>query len=164
MDFHLKPVGKQCTATGRELAPGSTCYSALIERNGEMHRIDFSTEGWSGPPEGALGYWKCVVPEPVSARARTFNPDTLMQYFEQLTDDALPGREKFRYVLALLLLQKRRLRVEGSRRDGDVEYLQLSGSHGEGPYEVRDHQLTADEIGSLEAELNTHLANEWSGT
>lgn len=162
MDFHLKPIGKLCHSTGKELVPGSMCYSALVERSGEMQRLDFSSEGWTGPPADAIGHWKCVVPEPASARARTFNPDTLMQYFEQLTDDALPGREKFRYVLALLLLQKRRLRVEGSRREGDAEILLLTGSHGEGPYEVRNHQLSAEEIAGLELELNSRLATEWS--
>ena len=162
MDYHLKPIGKQCAATGQELAPGTQCMSAVVERNGELVRLDYSPAGWSGPPADAVGHWKCVVPEPAAAHARALDPDALLQYFEQMTEDAQPGREKFRYVLALLLLQKRRLRIDGTRRDGDAVYLQLSGSRGEGPYEIPDQQLSAEEIKILEAELHTHLAAEWS--
>jgi len=162
MDYHFKPIGKQCAATGQDLAPGTLCHSILVERNGEMTRLDYSPEGWTGPPADAIGYWQCRVPEPLATKPAAIDPDALLRYFEQLVEDAVPAREKFRYVLALLLLQKRRLRIDGSRRDGDAEYLQLSGSHGEGPFEVRDHQLSDDEIRNLEAELSTHLANEWS--
>ena len=59
-------------------------------------------------------------------------------------------------------LQKRRLKLEGSRHDGDIEYLELLGSRGEGVFEVRDQHLTDDEIGQLQQALNAHLATEWS--
>ncbi len=161
MDYHLKPIGKQCAATGQDLVPGAQCFSAVVDRGGELVRLDFSADGWTGPPENSVGYWKCVVPE-AATQSKTLDPDSLMKYFEQMTEDALPNREKFQYVLALLLLQKRRLRIDGSRHDGDDEYLQLSGSRGEGPYEVRNHQLSPEEIQTMESELHTHLAAEWA--
>ena len=76
--------------------------------------------------------------------------------------DANPAQDKFRYVLALLLLQKRRLKIEGSRQDGDVEYLELVGSQGEGTFEVRMQQLEDAEIEQLQRDLNAHLATEWN--
>ena len=85
-----------------------------------------------------------------------------MRYFEQLCEDANPAQDKFRYILALLLLQKRRLKMEGSRQDGEIAYLELVGSRGEGIFEVRDQQLSAEEIEQLQQTLNTHLASEWS--
>jgi hypothetical protein len=67
-----------------------------------------------------------------------------------------------RYVTALLLLRKRRLRLEGSRRDEDTEeeYLQFSGSKGEGPYEVRDQRMSEEQIAQLQAALETELQQE----
>ena len=85
-----------------------------------------------------------------------------MRYFEQLSEEPNLAQEKFRYVLALLLLQKRRLKIEGSRQDGEIQYLQLSGSRGEGQFDVRDHQLSEDEILHLQNDLNAHLATEWT--
>jgi hypothetical protein len=162
MDYHLKPIGKTCAATGAELVPGSTCYSVLVEKDGEFVRVDYSPAGWSGPQEGVVGYWKCVVPHPVQNTAKPLDADALMRYFEQLGEDPNPAQEKFRYVLALLLLQKRRLKVDGSRQDGDIEYLQLSGCRGEGTFEVRDPQLADDEIQQIQQGLNAHLTTEWN--
>ena len=162
MDYHLKPIGKTCASTGKVLVPGSTCYSIVVERDGELTRLDYSEEGWSGPLEDTLGQWKCVVPEPAEMKAKPIDAHALMRYFEQLTEDHNPSQEKFRFVLALLLLQKRRLKVEDSRQEDDTEYLELIGSHGEGPFYVKDQQLDDVEIAELQKSLSQHLATEWS--
>jgi hypothetical protein len=158
MDYRFKPVGKTCTATGRDLVPGSVCYSSLVERNGQLTRLDFSEEGWPGPREDELGHWRSIVPFADDIKARPLDADALMRQFEQLSEDANPGRENLVYVLALLLLQKRRLKLADSTRDGETEYLTLTGIRGEGPYHVRDQRLSNDEIVKLQRELNAHLS------
>jgi hypothetical protein len=160
MEYHVKPIGKTCAATGEELVPGSVCHSVLVERDGQWVRLDFSEVGWSGPPEETLGYWRCVVPEPAT-KPRPLDADALMRCFEQMSEEASPAQDKFLYVLALLLLQKRRLRIEGSRRDGEAEYLELIGRHGEGPFEVRDQQLSDEEIERLQRDMIAQLTAEW---
>jgi hypothetical protein len=158
MDYHLKPVGRTCAATGGELGPGSTCYSVLVEQGGQLVRLDYSAAGWTGPPEGAVAHWRARVPETDGAKPKPLDPDALLHYFEQLCEDANPAQEKFAYVISLLLLQKRRLRLDGSRRDGEIEFLQFLGSQGEGPFEVRDQRLSEVEIAQLQNDLNTHLS------
>lgn len=162
MDYHLKPLGKTCAATGEPLAPGSRCYSVVVEEEGQLVRKDYSEEGWSGPPEGTVGLWRCQVPEAQPEKPKTIDPESMMQYFEQLVEDANPAQARLCYVLALFLLQRRRLQLDGSRTEGATEYLQLSGSHGEGPYEIVDQQLSQDEITRLQAELNQYLEQEWA--
>ena len=157
MDYHIKPVGKTCTATGRDLVPGSICYSSLIERNGQLQRLDFSEEAWPGPREEEIGHWRSIVPHPNDTKAKPLDADALMRHFEQMSENSIPGQEKFLYVVALLLLQKRRLKLVDSIRDGDIEFLTLTGMHGEGPYQVQDQQLSNDEIEHLQRALNTHL-------
>ena len=85
-----------------------------------------------------------------------------MAYFEQLTEEANPTQEKFRHVLALLLLQKRRLKLEGSRWEDNIEHWQLVSSQHEGTYEVRDFQLTEQEMNELQDHLNAYFTEEWS--
>ena len=162
MDYHLKPIGKTCAATGKELEPGSTCHSVLIERDGEFVRLDYSEEGWLSSPDEAIGAWQCTVPEETEAKSKPLDTDSLMRYFEQLVEDANPAQEKFVYVLGLLLLQKRRLKIEGAKQEDDTEYLQLIGSQGEGPFELRDQLLEDDEIKKLQENLNQHLDTEWN--
>ena len=162
MNYHLKPVGKTCAATGKELAPGKKCHSALVERQGQLIRIDFSQEGWAGPPEGTVGHWHFTVPHVVESKTRPADANYLMRYFEQLSEDLNPAQEKFRYILSLLLLQKKKLKIQNTRLDGEIEYLELIGIHGEGPFEVKQQNLSNAEIEQLQQDLNSHLAAEWS--
>src|SRR5687768_2934377 len=134
MDYSFRQVGRTCAATGAELAPGSTCRSALVERDGRLERLDFATAAWSGPPEGTVGHWRCRVPVPAAAKARVFTADELMAEFERLEDAGHEQVRKLRYVLALLLLQKRRLELEDTRSEEDADYLVLAGTKGEGPF------------------------------
>lgn len=162
MDYRFKPISNVCATTGDPLVPGEVCYSVLFDRDGVYERQDFSRQGWTGIPEGAVGYWKCLVPFPETRQAATVDPETLLQYFEQLQENPNPRQEKLSYVLALHLLQKRRLKLEESRTVDDVESLVLTGSRGEGPYEIRDQQLTQAEISELQADLNQQLTLEWN--
>ena len=158
MDYHLKPVGKMCASTEEPLVPGELIHSVLVEQDGETVRLDFSEDGWVGPPEGTVGHWRCVVPQPESNKPKPLDPDSLLEHFERMVEDANQSQQQLVYVIALLLMQKRRLQLEGTRYDGDIAYLQFIGHRGEGPFDVRDQQLTGDEIASLQASLDTHLS------
>lgn len=157
MEYHVKPIGKVCAATGAPLEPGSIVYSVLVEQEGETLRLDYRPESWEGPPEGMIGQWRAVVPFPEDDKPKPLDAHGLLEHFQQMLEDANPAQEKLCYVMALLLLQKRRLTLDGTRVDGDVAYLELSGSRGEGPFEVRDQQLTADEVTSLQAHLTAEI-------
>ena len=162
MDYRFKPISKTCAATGEPLVPGSVCYSVLIEIDGQQERRDYSEQGWDGLPENSVGFWKCHVPTPEQKNASTIDPESLLQYFEQIVEETNPQQQKICYVVALYLLQRRRLRLDGSRTEDHAEYLLLSGSRGEGPFEVRDQQLPQDEIQELQQALNQQLTTEWN--
>jgi hypothetical protein len=139
-------------------------HSVLVERHGEWQRLDFSAEGWSGCPEGTIAVWQSVVPPPPAARKAPLNPDLLLSYFEQLVEEAQPHTEPLRYVLALLLVRKKKLRLEETRAEGEVEFLQFTSVDGPGLYEVRDLQLSDQELGELQETLDAHLAALQGGT
>jgi len=157
MDYRFKPISKTCAGTGKPLVAGTLCYSVLVERNGLQERLDFSAEGWNGLPEDAVGFWKCHVPFPASRQVSTTDPETLLRYFEQLVEDRNPYHERLAYVLALYLLQRRRLRLDGAHEADGVEFLELSGSRGEGPYEVRDQKISEAEMTQLRQTLDQQL-------
>lgn len=161
MDYHFPPLGKTCSATGKLLVPGATCRSALLEQNGQQVRKDFSLEGWTGPPLGAIAYWVTQVPERTGPPK--LDPEQLMRYFEQLTEEASPSHDQTRYLLALLLLQQRRLKLEGVRSDEDGDVLVLFGMRGEGNFEVPHLQLADAEVTERQNALRLQLAAEWNG-
>lgn len=160
MDYHFRPLGKTCSATGKPFAPGSQVVSVLVEQNGVLSRFDYASDAWPGPPEKTIGHWKTQVPDGPPQR-RPIDTEAMLRYFEQLTEDANPGFEKIRYVLALYLLQKRRIKLDGARTEDEITYLNLVGSQGEGPFEVRDQQMAQEEIVQLQAALHQQMESEW---
>ena len=153
MDYSIKPIGRACAATGAELTPGTLCRSALVERDGRLERFDYLAGAWNEAPAGTIGHWRSAVPAESKSRPRRLDADELLQEFERLEETGHAQVRRLRYVLALLLLQKRRLEIDGTRADGEIEYLVLIGSKGEGPFEVRDEQLDPEEIAGVQQEL-----------
>lgn len=123
-------------------------------------RLDFAPEAWTGPPQGTVACWEVVVPGPSDAAAKRPDADEVLRYFEELCEAANPLQDKLRYVLALWLLQKRRLRQDGTRSEGDVEYLQLSAAAGEFTCEVPEQRLKPDEVQMLQRELDERLGRQ----
>jgi hypothetical protein len=134
-----------------------------VEQDGELRRLDYSPEGWTHPPDGTIGYWRCTVPDTAARAKKPLDTATLFHFFESLGEDCNAAQERFRYVSALILLQKRRLRLEGSQDADGVTYLELVGSTGEGPFLLRDQKLPTEEIQTLEAELQAQLAPDDDG-
>ncbi|HWL10910.1 MAG TPA: hypothetical protein VNQ76_21055 [Planctomicrobium sp.] len=161
MEYRFRPITKICAGTGKPLVPGALCYSVLVDRDGQQERLDFSVEGWQGVPENTVGFWRCHVPAAdVSAQTVT-DPEVLLKYFEMLTESPNKMQEKLAYALALSLLQKRRLKLDGTKTVDDVEFLELSGTRGEGPYLVRDQQLSAEEISESRRAIDQQLLTNW---
>ncbi|MCA9031669.1 MAG: hypothetical protein KDA66_12725, partial [Planctomycetaceae bacterium] len=161
MEYKVRPIGKTCAQTGEPLEPGSHCMSVLVERDGVLERLDYNVSSWEGPPEGTVGFWKCDVPVPETKPVTQMDPNALMGLFEQMVDEQQPAREKLLYVLTLYLLQRRRLQLDGSELREDGEFLLISGSRGEGPFEIRNHQMADDEIKQLQSALAVQLNSEW---
>ena len=84
MDFEVQRCSRQCSKTERQLEPGETFYSALMVEGADVVRFDFSAEAWEGPPEGALGWWKSVMPTPNAKRLNWAPNDVMLELFEQL--------------------------------------------------------------------------------
>lgn len=154
MDFNIRPLGKTCAATGAPLKGGELCWSVLVEREGRLVRQDYSQAGWTGPPPDAIGHWSCLVPEtPEVSKPRLMDADSLFDYFQQLEESPNVIQRQYRYVLALLLLRKRRLTLDEVIDVDGQPAMRLVGTCGEGPYEVSEEHLSEDQIRSLQEQL-----------
>jgi hypothetical protein len=118
MEYQIQPNTRRCAVTGRELAPGERYYAALIEDGQKFARRDYSAEAWQGPPEGVFSFWTGRVP-PVDQKARPhFDDDLLEECFQRLDGQTDPGRVNFRYVVVLLLVRRRRFKLEADDSEG----------------------------------------------
>ncbi len=116
MDFDVQRFSRHCAVTGRELAPGETFYSVLLPSGANVERQDYSSEAWQGPPEESLGWWKSQVPTGETKKTQWAPNDVMLDLFERLTDSL--DNPDMLYVLALLLIRRRVLRLEDTDRDG----------------------------------------------
>ena len=110
LDFEVQRCTRCCAATERALEPGDECYSVLEIAGADVVRKDYCPEAWKGAPDAAFGWWKSRVPEPTARKIKLAPNDVLLELFDQLADKS--EQQDLRYVLALLLVRRRVLRVD----------------------------------------------------
>ncbi len=115
LDFEIQRCTRKCFATERELRPGETFYSVLLQQGAEVVRRDYSEAAWPGEPEGALGSWKSLMPGAGNKKLQWAPNDVMLHYFEQLAETA--EKADVRYVLALLMIRRRVVRQEATETD-----------------------------------------------
>ena len=87
----------------------------LVAEGAQLVRYDYSAEAWEGPPDRAIGWWKSQMPDPAAKRMHWAPNDVMLEFFEQL--ESRPESQDTRYVLALLLVRRRVLRLEEPEQD-----------------------------------------------
>jgi len=115
MDFEVQRCTRHCATTGRELKPGETFYSTLVAEGSKVVRHDYAAEVWQGPPESVLGWWKSHLPARDARRVHWAPNDVMLELLEQL--ETQPDKHDMRYVLSLLLVRRRVVRLEDTQRD-----------------------------------------------
>jgi len=109
MDYEIERFTRQCHSTGRELTPGEAYYSVVVSEGAQLRRFDYSVDAWQGPPEGTIGWWRSQRPDE-QGRPRGTPGEVLLEFFDQLENR--PDQQDVRYVLALLLVRRRVMRLE----------------------------------------------------
>jgi len=117
IEFEIERCTRHCAVTGRELKPGEEYYTVLIDDDGQWRRLDYSAEAWQGPPDVCVAWWRARIPPPSGTRRHWAPDDVMLHCLEELEGDA--ERADFRYVLALLMMRRRILRLERTERMPD---------------------------------------------
>jgi len=87
----------------------------LAAEGSELNRYDYSAEAWQGPPEQAVGWWKSRMPDRAGRPKHWAPNDVMLQFFDELAEQ--DDRRDMRYVLALLLVRRRVMRLEDNETD-----------------------------------------------
>lgn len=124
---------KLCAQSGAEIAPGETVFSVLLENDHGYKRLDHSVQGWKNSPyfpknrrsaknvpdseNQFIGWWKHRIPVFHEKKAKLAPNEILLRLLEQLCEQ--PERLEMRYVLTLLLIRRRILRLEYDEHTSD---------------------------------------------
>jgi hypothetical protein len=153
-DYEIQGPTKICKATGRELKPGDRFHAVLLEQDGKLVRIDYSAEAWPGSPPDAVAHWSGRVSTAERPRKPLVNDDILLGCFDRLKDSTDLDGMNFRYVVALLLMRRKRFRFEDVFRDTDGrDVLLLKDVKGGIVHRVSDPRLTDEQIATVQAEV-----------
>ncbi len=152
-EYQIEANTRRCAASGRALQAGERFYSVLLEEDGKLVRRDYSSEAWQGPPPGAFSFWSGRISADLGQRQPQIDDDMLLECFDRLQGNIEPERISFRYVLALLLMRRKRLRFEEARTDGDEEYLHLRCSRTGNLHRVLNPGLTEEEMAAVQDEV-----------
>jgi len=157
MNYEIKANSLRCAITGRELRPGEKFYSVLYDRGATLERQDYSAEGWQGPPADAFSFWMGRVPNKGTGTRLHVDEEALFDFFQRLTDETEPRKQNFRYILALLLMRKKRLKFEGVRTENEAECLILRCARTHRTYKVVNPHLSEEELASVQDEVHQVL-------
>jgi hypothetical protein len=152
-EYQIEVNTRRCAITGRELQPGDRFYSVLLDEGGKFHRRDYGSDAWQGPPEGAFSFWAGRIPAGTEDTRPRIDDDLLVDCFQRLEGDANPDRERFRYVVALLLMRRKRFKFEEARTEGDREVLLLRCVRTRNQYRVVNPRLTEAEMAAVQEEV-----------
>lgn len=144
--------GGGCACCGAELAPGTVVVSSLFETGADdespFERRDFCAACFDGDADtGApFSWWRSEVPRPEEKRA-AFDLGVAREFLLRLLREDDPARASLRYLLTLLLMRKRIVRVEEQFSDerGEVMTVRL-------PPDETSHEILCPEIDEGEAE------------
>lgn len=160
-EYEIQPLSLRCALSGRELKPGEFYYSVLSESPDGFRRNDYSAEAWTGPPDGAIGFWRSKVPETTAKRQSQLVDDSvILEFFQRLAGEQDAYKINFRYILGLLLVRKKVLKQAGAERDGDREVLVLrspaTGEH----HRVVNPELTEEQLVAVQTEVERVLQTQ----
>ena len=155
-----KPLG-QCYGTGRKIEYGEEYFAALVETDEGLQRRDFYAEYWQDKKPDVFCYWKTKLPHPDQKKQIFVDDEMLTAFFERLEQETEQEKINFRFVLALILMRKRRLKYDSSKTEDGKEIWRLRVVGGDKQFvEVKNPYLNEEQIEQLSSQLSQILQVE----
>lgn len=153
-DYALPNPAHICSASGKELRPGDRFIGVLFEDAGKFVRKDYAADAWQGAPEGAIAHWAGRISAPGMAKPAKLDDDQLFDCFDHLVEATDAGQRNFRYVTALLLMRRKKLKFEDARKNPQgVDVLIVQDTRNGKRYEVIDPKLSEAEAEAVQNEV-----------
>ncbi|MCE5327651.1 MAG: hypothetical protein LLG01_14695 [Planctomycetaceae bacterium] len=165
-EYKIAKTEALCRNCQAAIGPGEELVAAVREQDGEFLREDYCLKCLdavpSAPQPDVYAVWRTKVPAATEKKKRLLVDDSvLLSFFQRLDGSDDPVKIDFRYVLALVLMRKKLLAYDRSRRvegGGEIWSVHLRKT-GE-PYEVIDPKLDEDRIAQVSQSLSDIIEGE----
>ena len=153
-DWSIRKPDGQCCGTGQQIEPGEYFYAALVKTDEGLIRCDYCRQYWQEKKPDVFCYWKTRLPDPDQKKQIFIDDEMLMAFFEKLEKDTEQEKINFRFVLALILMRKRRLKYSSSRTDDGTEIWNMTiAGENKRQVEVINPELDEDQIQQLTSQI-----------
>ncbi len=153
VEYEVQPNTRKCALSGRILVAGETVYSVLVEESGKLIRRDYSEESWPGPPEACFSLWKGKIRDLITKKPFPVDESLLMDCFIRLEGQDDPKQQNFRYIIGLMLVRKRKLKLLKTDDFGAMEQLTLRCPKTNVDHLVLHTKLTESELDKVQEEV-----------
>lgn len=127
--YELGRFTGECAHTHQPILTRDEFVAALIDSADEegrpiLRRLDFSAQAWDSTarPDGLVCFWRSLAPEPGEHRQMFVDDETLIEMVQRMEEETDSRRRGFRWILALVLLRRKMLKLDGIMREGETEY------------------------------------------
>jgi len=151
-----KPLG-ECSGTGRQIEPGEDYFGALVETAEGLERRDYSAEYWEKEKPEVFCFWRTKLADPEEKKELFVSDEMLMAFFERLASETDQEKVNFRFVLALVLMRKRRLKYDATKMDDGQEVWSLRVVGQKSMVEVANPHLDDEQIELLTSQMGQIL-------
>ena len=149
-----------CCGTGKEFEYAEEYFAALIETEEGLQRRDFCADYWNEKQPRVYCYWKTKRPNPDQKKNIFVDDEMLMAFFERLELENEQEKINFRFVLALVLMRKRRLKYDSSKTDNGKEIWRLRITGEKEFVEVDNPHLDEEQVQQLSSQLGQILQTD----
>ncbi len=152
-----KPLG-QCSGSEKHIEFGEEFFAALVETDQGLQRRDFCAEYWNNEKPKVYCYWKTKLPDPKQKKPMFVDDEMLFAFFERLAEETEQEKINFRFVLALILMRKRRLKYDSSKTQDGTETWRLKVVGADKQFaEVINPNLDEEQIEQLSSQVGQIL-------
>lgn len=127
--YELGRFSGECAQSHQPILPHQEFVAALIDAIDEegrpiLRRLDFAAQAWDAGvrPDGLVCFWRSAAPEPGEKRQMFVDDETLLEMVQRMEEEVDPRRRAFRWILALVLLRRKVLKLDGIVHEGETEY------------------------------------------
>ncbi|MCX7804685.1 MAG: hypothetical protein N3A38_05785 [Planctomycetota bacterium] len=157
-EWKIKKNSGECVRCRVRFEPGRRLFSVLFDRPEGLFREDYCLECFSRDrPGDFFSFWRTTMPQPDAPKRPVINMDAIFDVFRNMRDPSEPSAARLRFLLALMLLRKKRLKLSRIVRRGGREYLVLVEPRVGAEHDVECMELTDAEMEELRDKLSAWM-------
>jgi hypothetical protein len=161
--YAIGKAEEKCALCGSELATGQKLMAALRETPAALERLDICLNCWEKfDRKDLLGFWQATKRPPAERERKNLfvDDDVLCELFQRLAEAQEPAKVNFRFVLGLILMRRRRIVYESTRREGAGEVWSVRFKGREELMDLLNPRLDEEKVGEVSLQLGEILSGE----